>query len=44
MRCFRDGKRDEIFVGAGGKDAVEPGLFIDVAGGSECGAGELFCV
>ena len=41
---FGDGEGGEVLVGAGGEDAVEPGLFVFVAGGSEGGAREFFRV
>ena len=37
---FGDGEGGEVLVGAGGEDAVEPGLFVFVAGGSEGGANQ----
>ena len=41
---FGDGEGGEVLVGAGGEDAVEPGLFVFVTGGGEGCARELFGV
>ena len=44
MGSLGDGEGNKVLVGAGGKDAVEPGLLVFVAGGGEGGAGEFFGV
>jgi hypothetical protein len=42
VRSFFDWKRNEIVMSAGGKDSVEPGLFVLMAWGCEGGSRELF--
>jgi len=41
---FFDGEGGEVVMCAGGENAVEPGLFVFVAGGGEGCAGEFFGV